>query len=216
MITARVHATPPSHTNGDVCVIIDVLRWTTTSLIALSNGAAGIEAFSTPEAARIRADEIGALTAGERSAHRIPGFDLGNSPTEFTPERVEGRVICATTTNGTNALLAAQGAARVFLAAFLNLSATASAIRALAPREVEIICAGSEGQPSPEDSACADALAAVLRGESLGDPTSVLDWAPHAAHLRALGYERDVEIAAAMDSVGVVAGLEEGRVVLVR
>ncbi|WKW12493.1 2-phosphosulfolactate phosphatase [Pseudogemmatithrix spongiicola] len=208
-----VHHVPPERATEEVAVVIDVLRWTTTSIIALSNGAAGIEAFATPEAARIRAQEIGALTAGERNAHRIPGFDLGNSPTEFTRERVQGRVICATTTNGTNALLAAQGAAQVFLAAFVNLSATAQAIRALAPRGVEIICAGSEGKPSPEDSACGEALAALLRGEPCEvSPLSVFRRAPHAAHLMAQGYTRDVELAAALDSIPLVAVCRDGRV----
>src|SRR5690606_37266264 len=120
-------------------------------------GAAGVEAFASADAARVRASEIGALLAGEREAHRIAGFDLGNSPLEFTRERVAGRVICATTTDGTRALLAARDASAVFVAGLVNLAATAAAVRELLGcerglRHVHIICAGSEGQPSAEDS----------------------------------------------------------------
>lgn len=195
-------------------MVIDVLRWTTTSIVALSNGASGIEAFERAEDARQRALAVGALAAGERNAHRIPGFDLGNSPLEFTRERVGGRVICATTTNGTKALVAARGAPRVYLAAFVNLSVTAEAIRTLAPSHVDIVCAGSEGQPSPEDSACGEAMAALLRGEPIDDASlSIFARAPHAAHLIAQGYERDVEIAAAVDSVPLLAEYRDGRVV---
>lgn len=209
-----IHHTPPDHVDADVAVVIDVLRWTTTAITALANGAVGIEALLTPEATAERAKAIGALTAGERHAHKIPGFDLGNSPLEVTRERVHGRVICATTTNGTRALLAAVGAPRVYLAAFVNLSATAASIRACAPRHVALICAGTDGYPCAEDSACAEALGALLRDEPLSvNPAHVLSLAPHAAHLEALGYLSDVEVAGALDSTSLVAVFRDSRVV---
>jgi 2-phosphosulfolactate phosphatase len=214
MTRVTIHPTPPTDVDADVAVVIDVLRWTTTAITALANGAAGIEAFRESDAAAERAAAIGALTAGERRAHRIPGFDLGNSPLEVTAERVRGRVICATTTNGTRALLAAAHVPRVFLAAFINLRATAAAIRDCAPRHVAIICAGTDGYPCGEDSACADALAALLRGEPLTVvPAEVFSRAPHAAHLEALGYLADVEVAGALDSTSLVAVYRDGRVV---
>lgn len=204
--------------------MIDVLRWSTTCVAALANGALGVEAFATPEAARLRAAEIGALTAGERAAHRIAGFDLGNSPLECTPARVAGRVICATTTNGTRALLAARDVHDVFVAGFVNLTATLTAIRALPAhggsgargdvdhardaRGVHIICAGSEGHVSAEDSACALALAAALEGrEHALDLAALAREAPHANTLRAAGYAEDVVFALRQDSLPVVARL---------
>src|SRR5690606_14364721 len=105
--------------------------------------------------------------------------DLGNSPLEFTRERVAGRVICATTTNGTRALAAVSDVPVVFVAGFVNLTATVRAVwAALERRElrhadarvdgdarhVHIVCAGSEGEPSAEDSLCAEWMAAALRG----------------------------------------------------
>lgn len=196
--------------------MIDVLRWSTTCVAALANGAERVEAFDSPQAASARAAEIGALTAGEREAHRIAGFDLGNSPLECTRERVAGRVLCATTTNGTRALRAASGAGRVFVAGFVNLTATAQAIRATfaadvadaAARDaghVDIVCAGSEGRPSAEDSACAAALAALLEGrEPALDLVALNRDAPHANTLRAAGYAEDVGFALRRDAIPLV------------
>ncbi len=186
--------------------MIDVLRWTTTAVTALANGASAIEAFAEPEEARERAARIGALTAGERGGHRIAGFDLGNSPLEFTAARVAGRTICATTSNGTRALLATVGATQRYLAGFVNLRATAAAILARSPAAADLVCAGTEGRPSAEDSACAEALAAVLRGEAF-DPELLARAAraPHAAFLRGAGYASDVDVALTPDSVQVVA-----------
>lgn len=231
-----VHHTPPGRCSGGVAVVIDVLRWSTTCVAALANGALGVEAFATPDAATLRAAAIGALTAGERAAHRIAGFDLGNSPLEFTRERVAGRVICATTTNGTRALLAARDVHDVFVAGFVNLAATASAIDAAARtrdlRHVDIVCAGSEGEPSAEDSLCAAWLATALgAGERAGsmdtprDAALVADAhaalaalarsAPHANTLRAAGYAEDVDFALRLDAIPLVAALRDGRVVAV-
>lgn len=194
-------------------------------MTALANGAAAVEAFGEPEDARHRAREIGALTAGERHAHRIDGFDLGNSPLEFTRERVQGRVICATTTNGTRALLAAAGASRIFVAGLVNLSATVEAIRVTDASVVHLICAGTDGHESLEDTACADAIAAALRDEthaltldarrnqthtlSLNARRSqahalaldALRKGPHATLLAQRGYERDVEYCLTLDSL---------------
>lgn len=204
--------------------MIDVLRWSTSCVAALANGALGVEAFATAQEARLRAAEIGALTAGEREAHRIAGFDLGNSPLECTRERVEGRVLCATTTNGTRALLAASAARQVFVTGFVNLTATARVIRATLAASaaagdaghVDIVCAGSERQPSAEDSACATALADLLEGrEPALDLDALSREAPHANTLRAAGYAEDVAFALRLDAIPLVAARREGRVVAV-
>ena len=193
---------------------IDVLRWSTTAIAALASGASAIEAFATPAEAQARAAAIGALTAGERGGLRLPGFDLGNSPLEMTPERVRDRVLCCSTTNGTRALLSTASATHRFVAAFVNLSATAAAIRALAPQSVDIVCAGSEGQPSAEDSAAAAALAAALEETPLSpDLVAAVARAPHAALLRQLGFGEDVEFAARVDGVPVVARCIGDRIV---
>jgi 2-phosphosulfolactate phosphatase len=205
-----LHPTPATVSPPvDLAVVIDVLRWTTTATTALARGAVAVEACASAEEARTRAAAIGALTAGERGGHRIPGFDLGNSPLECTAERVAGRVLCATTTNGTRALIAAAGAPRRFLAAFVNLHATAAAIRALAPAHVALVCAGTDGAPSDEDTACAEALRLALRDEPVDAALLARAAAsPHAAFLCSAGFDADVQFALTMDSVPVVAAVD--------
>ena len=99
---------------GRTVFVIDILRATTTMCAALHNGArALIPVAATEEALRL-AQTIGSadvLLAGERQAVRIPGFHLGNSPLEMTEAAVRGKTLVVTTSNGTQALLACQGAA---------------------------------------------------------------------------------------------------------
>ena len=104
-----------------------------------------------------------ALLAGERQGLPIPGFDLGNSPGEFTPEVCRGKTLVMTTTNGTRAILASLEAERVYIASFANLRATSDEISVQFLKKdhghsVHIICAGTEGHISLEDSLLAGAL----------------------------------------------------------
>src|SRR6185312_6342982 len=118
----------PAEVQGKSVFVIDILRATTSMCAALSHGAkAIIPVASTEEALRL-AQTIGSadvLLAGERNCLRIPGFHLGNSPIEMTEAAVRGKTIIVTTSNGTRALLACQGAAAVFPTAAVNLSVAA-------------------------------------------------------------------------------------------
>lgn len=145
--------------------VVDVLRASTTVAVALANGARSVvPVASTEEALRI-ARSIGrgeVLLCGERRGLPIEGFDLGNSPEEFAPERVRGRVLVMTTTNGTRALLSAAGARHVFVAAFVNLDAVVRALSG-SGEEALILCAGREGRVGADDALCAGRIAAALR-----------------------------------------------------
>src|SRR2546429_5876903 len=84
-------------------------------ITALAHGCASITPVADPAEARRLAAAAGAdaaLAAGERRGEPIPGLDLGNSPVEFAMERVRGRAVYLTTSNGTRALLAARQADR--------------------------------------------------------------------------------------------------------
>src|SRR5262249_32945331 len=106
-------------------VAIDVLRATTTLIVALDHGAGRVVPFSEPaEAIAFRGREPAALACGERGGRIVPGFDLGNSPAEYTKERVAGRTLAFASTNGSRALLAIGACEERWLAAFLNASAT--------------------------------------------------------------------------------------------
>jgi 2-phosphosulfolactate phosphatase len=162
----------PAALTGKPAVVIDVFRATTTIVAALAAGARVIlPAESSDEALKIAANlEKGArLLAGERRCERIPGFDLGNSPLEMTPEAVGGKTVVMTTTNGTPAFGAAEAARPVYVGAITNQSAVAAAARAALGEagELSIVCAGRERLFALEDAYLAGRIAiAALAGRS--------------------------------------------------
>ncbi|MBS7654517.1 2-phosphosulfolactate phosphatase, partial [Candidatus Bathyarchaeota archaeon] len=90
---------------GDLIIIIDALRCCSSIVTALANGAEAIIPVKTlREAYRIHARNPKYLLAGERGGLKPRGFDLGNSPLEYTSERVHGKIILLTTTSGTTAI----------------------------------------------------------------------------------------------------------------
>jgi 2-phosphosulfolactate phosphatase len=163
------------------CVVFDVLRATSTFVTALHNGAnAIVPVGEIPEALARRQKQPDVLLGGERDGVRIRAaqtggvdFDLGNSPREFTPEKVRGKTIVSTTTNGTRALRAGAGAKTVLAASFLNLAATAQCLRRLSPAHVVLVCAGTHENTALEDVLAAGALCEILN-ELLSPPLSSL------------------------------------------
>lgn len=153
------------------CVVFDVLRATSTMLTALGNGAAAIiPVAEIDEALAWRARQPDILLAGEREGLRIRAaqtgsvdFDFGNSPREFTREKVAGRTIAMTTTNGTRALRACARAQTVLLGSFLNLRAVAGWIERRRPQNLILICSGTGEQAAYEDTVAAGALGDLLQ-----------------------------------------------------
>lgn len=159
-------------------VVIDVLRAASSIATAIHNGArALLPAESIEQALRI-ANSIGrrdVLLCGERGGEPIEGFDLGNSPAEFTRHAVGERTLVMTTTNGTRALAAVAGAAPAFVAALVNLGAVATRLLE-GDRDPLIVCAGRSGRVAAEDALCAGLLVKALldrssqsRGIEVGD-----------------------------------------------
>jgi len=167
-----VYFTPLGVAPGDLAgrgvVVIDVLRATTTIVTALANGAKAVIPAATPdEAVRLAAklEKNGVLLAGERRSVKIAGFALGNSPREMTPAAVATKTIVLATTNGTPALVAAQGGDPVLVGAPANFRAVVERARqVLAERgSLTIICAGREKQFAIEDAYTAGRLVKALR-----------------------------------------------------
>jgi 2-phosphosulfolactate phosphatase len=152
------------------CVVFDILRATSTMITALANGAAAIlPVAEISDALSIRKERPEVLLAGEREGLRILSssaggvdFDLGNSPREFTPERVQDKTIVMTTTNGTRALQACAHANTVLVGSFLNLSSVAQWIQARVPPILLLVCAGTVDQCSLEDTLAAGALCDLI------------------------------------------------------
>ncbi|MBC7791293.1 MAG: 2-phosphosulfolactate phosphatase [Anaerolineae bacterium] len=163
----------PPHLAGRVAVVIDVLRASSTIAVALSNGARSVVPLDSADAVMQRArtfERSEVLLAGERRMVAIAGFDLGNSPAEFKPAVVEGRTVLLTTTNGTEALAAAQGAREIVVASYVNFSAVLTFLRTAlrGGNSITLLCAGHEKQFSLEDSACAGLFARHLAKRTPG------------------------------------------------
>jgi 2-phosphosulfolactate phosphatase len=158
------HRMPPGAVAGGIAVVIDVLRASTTMVTALGDGAAAVWPVAAVDDARRLAERLGpaAVLGGERGGERIRGFDLGNSPLEYTRDRIGGRDVVITTTNGTAAIAACQAAAETLVGAIVNRQAVAAAVRRLGMLEgltdVHLVCAGTDGEMSAEDVLGAGAI----------------------------------------------------------
>lgn len=230
----------PGEVQGRTVFVIDILRATTTMCAALSHGAkAIIPVASTEEALRL-AQTIGSadvILAGEKNCVRIPGFQLGNSPLEVTESAVRGKTIIATTSNGTNALLACHGAGAVYPVAAVNLTTAAEKAREvlLADHDILVVCAGRDGSFSLDDAYCAGRLIAAILGDrkprrGLNDAAIACldlvrrygdDWERPLAYSRAgrelikLGFRPDLRDASRLDAYPVLPHFHERRVTLV-
>lgn len=171
MPTLQVHYLPQfvgEHALADApVVVIDLLRASTTVCHALAAGARDVvphvevDAVLQASESYLRSE---VLLGGERSGHCIEGFDLGNSPAEYTPEVVFGKRILFTTTNGTRAIHHARLASRVVMGAVANVAALTESL-ANEPA-IHLLCAGTNGHVSREDLLAAGAIVDRLGGHA--------------------------------------------------
>lgn len=163
-----VYHTPeltPTDKVPDCAIAVDVLRATTTMATVLAAGGEAVQVFSDLEQLMHVSEQWQAekrLRAGERGGAKVAGFDMGNSPLDCTPERVQGRRLFISTTNGTRALQRVQDSPTVLAAAFVNRKAVVDYVLAQQPETVWIVGSGWEGSYSLEDTACAGAIAHSL------------------------------------------------------
>ncbi|MEP6766317.1 MAG: 2-phosphosulfolactate phosphatase [Gemmatimonadaceae bacterium] len=223
----------PHEVLGKVVVVIDVLRAATTVVTALANGARAVIPFDSvdePVTLSKQYERSEYRLAGERKMQRIDGFDLGNSPLEYTRPVVQGRTILYSTTNGTVALVASTGSAVCYFAAFVNCSETIKAARAASRDDIDvlIVCAGHERRVTLEDVVCAGRIARGLaRGRSSVKWTdgarsaALLERryatnfdklradATHARSLAIAGFEADVEMCFSLDTQPLVVTYQD-------
>jgi 2-phosphosulfolactate phosphatase len=218
---ARRPAEPAAVSERAIAIVIDVLRATSSLVVALANGAAGVIAAGTVEEGfALKRRHPDGLLCGERDGRIVPGFDLGNSPTEYEAARVRGRLLLFASTNGSQALRLASSARRRLLGAFVNAAAVVE--EAAGAGEVALVAAGKLGRFSLEDAACAGWIARGLaaRGFVPDGPAArfalaaapaddagvraLLQGCSHGRYLRWLGgsFARDVDLCARLDTVG--------------
>jgi len=196
--TLTVHYLPQFVREADLAgatvVVIDLLRASTTICHALAAGARAVRPYlHVDDVARAAEgeDRSRTLLSGERGCLPIEGFDLGNSPAEYTPEVVFGCEILFTTTNGTVALNHARLAKRIAVGAVVNLSAVAQCL--CTEPDVHLLCAGTNGHVTREDQLGAGAIAHELlvrnpRRETNDQAQSVLgEWQELLTTARAMG-----------------------------
>ena len=222
---------------GDLIIVVDVLRCSSSIINALANGVKAVIPTETlKEAYRLREQHPDFLLVGERKGRKLKGFDLGNSPLEFVREVVDGKTAIMTTTSGTAALVRCRRAEHVLVGAFLNAGAVAKKTAEIAQRnkaDVSFVLAGEKGLLSLEDFLCAgaiaskfptgrfsfsdEALAAVLGFERVKDALrEYVSKSRHAKHLIELGFKRDVNFSCKLDHFGLVPVYRDGKVTLMR
>ncbi len=216
---------------GKTVVVIDVLRATSTMLTALSNGAKGIIPVEDMGAAgkiATNLDPLSYLLCGEKDGKQIEGYDLGNSPLEYSEEKVAGKTLILNTTNGTKALVRSAHASKVYIAGFLNLSAICELLK-LETNEICIVCSGWKGRLSLEDVFCAGFIvsrvyegvipedakdgAKVAMGlfERFGnDIEATVQVTNHAKRLIGLGFESDIAYCCNVDLFDFAPEFKEG------
>jgi 2-phosphosulfolactate phosphatase len=225
MIVSLDVAAAPAYTAArapaSVVVVLDVLRATSSIVTALDNGAAGMIPVREADEAIAVMRRIGrerVLLCGERDSTLIQGFDLDNSPASYTRERVAGKTLVFTTTNGTRALTeAAHAATTIYCASLLNRKAIVQRLIA-AGGDTRLLCSGDRGALSFEDmlgaGAIVEALVAHDRRLAITDAarvaatvfaanakrlTTAIASGTHARTLIAAGFARDVATCARID-----------------
>lgn len=223
---------------GCIAVVIDVLRATSVITTALDNGAREVIPVKTVEEAQRLYSALDAnttLRGGERNALKIEGFNLANSPLEYTKDRVGGKSLILTTTNGTNAIKNVKDADEVVLACFRNAATVADYIVGLSHRgshNVVVVCAGTEGRFSLDDGLCAGMLIALLKqqtevatddlglllcrfyNENKNDLFGALKDCYHLKRLSSLGFDEDVKFCLETNCVKTVPVVRGDRICL--
>jgi 2-phosphosulfolactate phosphatase len=213
-------------------VVIDVLRATSSAIMALKNGGSSFIPITTIEGARelARKSEPGrVLLGGAKRGVKVQGFDLGNSPNDYTEEIVKGKDIIFTSSNGTKAMHELRSAKEVLVAAFLNVSAIYHELLAL-KSDVLIACSGDFGVFSLGDAVCAGmivdrlseglsggleksdaaAVTQMLYDVHKGDIRGMLLRSEWGQHLIGLGLGKDIDRCAEIDSAAVVPRFKDG------
>ncbi|MCX7835359.1 MAG: 2-phosphosulfolactate phosphatase [bacterium] len=219
--------------NNKTVVVIDVLRASTTILQAIENGCRSIiPTSSVSDAMEIakQFDRDSILLCGEREGKKIIGFDLGNSPFEYTSDKVFGKTLIYTSTNGSKTILKFHNVKNVIISTFNNLEATASYVASLS-NHILITCSGKLERFSLEDAVCAGYLVNVLKEKyhfHLGtdgavavsqmanqfvDTYQLLMNCSHGRFLMNIGMGYDLEICSKLNISKIVPEFIDGKII---
>jgi 2-phosphosulfolactate phosphatase len=143
-----------------IVVVVDIFRATTTICAAFAAQAAAVRPVKSLQQAQ-DAKAQGEIVGAERNADKCDFADFGNSPLDYTPEKLREKTLIFTSTNGTRAIEAAQNAENVLIGAFVNLYAVAD-FCLKSDKNVLVLCAGWKNRFCIEDTIFGGALAEIL------------------------------------------------------
>jgi len=210
-----------------IVVVIDVLRATSSMCVAFTQGVNSIIPVATIEES-IAYREKGFLIGAERDGEMLDGFDIGNSPFSYMDEKVKGRDIALTTTNGTQAIAAAKGAKQIVVGSFLNLDALCNWL-ATQDGNIVLLCSGWKNSVNIEDTLLAGAVVHQMRGDfdftnlrdtaiiaerlyllAKDDLNEFLEESSHRNRLKKLNIDKDIEYCLTPNQAHVVPGIING------
>src|ERR1700744_3410203 len=192
-----------------IVVIIDIFRATSSICYGIENGAEAIIPVAEVEECLVyRDEETGYLLAAERNGEVVSGFDFGNSPFSYTKDKVAGKTIVLTTTNGTHALHLSRSAKKIITGAFINLTAVCNWLKQQ-NENILLVCAGWKNNFNLEDTLFAGAVVDQLQGPNYrlddaaiaandlfqmakNDIPGYLAKTSHSERLKELGIEDDI------------------------
>jgi 2-phosphosulfolactate phosphatase len=199
-----------------IVVVIDIFRATSSICYGIENGAEAIIPVSeVEECAAYREKGFDHLLAAERNGEVVAGFDFGNSPFSYTKEKVSGKTVVLTTTNGTHALHLSRKAKKIVIGSFLNLTSLCNWLKTQ-NESILLVCAGWKNNFNLEDTLFAGAVVEQLKesGYTLDDPamaandlfqigkndiSQYLSKTSHGERLKKLGIEKDITFCLQVD-----------------
>lgn len=202
--------------DSKIVVAIDIFRATSSICYAIANGASAIiPVLDVAECLSYR--KSGYLLAAERDGKVVEGFDFGNSPFSYTEDKVCGKTIVLTTTNGTKAIQLSRSARQILIGSFLNISALAQYLSSR-PEEVVMACAGWKDSFNLEDTVFAGALiiqlanthqleddashmARQLYSTYKNDLYAYMVLSAHGQRMQKLGLDRDIHFCLQQDTM---------------
>jgi 2-phosphosulfolactate phosphatase len=213
-----------------IVVIIDIFRATSSICYGIENGAeAIIPVAEVEECEAYRQKNSGYLLAAERNGEVVTGFDFGNSPFSYTKEKVAGKTVVLTTTNGTQALHLSRTAKKIVIGSFLNLTALCDWLK-IQNENILLVCAGWKNNFNLEDTLFAGAVVEQLKHSGFklddaaiasndlyqagkNDINDYLKKTSHSERLKKLGIEKDIEFCLQTDLTTAIPVLEGERLV---
>jgi 2-phosphosulfolactate phosphatase len=213
-----------------IVVIVDIFRATSSICYGIENGAeAIIPVAEVDECLAYRDKQTGYLLAAERNGEVVAGFDFGNSPFSYTKEKVSGKTVVLTTTNGTQALHLSRSAKKVVIGSFLNLSSLCNWLKTQ-NENILLVCAGWKNNFNLEDTLFSGAVVEQLKSGNyktddpaiaandlyqLGknDLNAYLAKTSHSERLKKLGIEADIAFCLNVDITTAIPVLEGERLI---